>query len=147
MKINRTAIIIYAAIVILIVGLVGLMFYPALSYASTIAALPLDNNINTTTTPTPTNIIIPTPMPDPDPNPSPDPVPPPQVEEQGGNVKGKIAKLMDAIDVCSEIVEEGGPLWDSVQADCFKVLNAANSNVTKLLTDNRISIENILYGK
>jgi flagellar basal body-associated protein FliL len=65
MRIGRTAIIIYAAIVILILGLVGLMFYPAFSYASTIAALPLKNETNTTNTMTPTpttpsNVIIPT---------------------------------------------------------------------------------------
>ena len=70
-----------------------------------------------------------------------------QVEEQEGNVNGKIAKLMDTIEICSERVHEGGPMWDSIKADCFKIVNAANTNITKLLSDNRISIENILYGK
>ena len=69
-----------------------------------------------------------------------------QVEEQEGNAQGKMDKLMEVLDKCSRTIELDPDSFDIMKDDRFKVLDAINSDVTKLLKDNKNSIENILYG-
>ena len=64
-----------------------------------------------------------------------------QVEEQEGNAMGKLQKLQEVMEKCEQVVT-----LDYMKDDCFKMLNAINTNLTALLKDNRNSIEHILYG-
>jgi hypothetical protein len=49
-----------------------------------------------------------------------------QVEEQEGNLKGKIAKMQDVIDTCDQKAEAGTLGTSPVKEDCFKVIDAFN---------------------
>ena len=70
-----------------------------------------------------------------------------QVEEQEGNLAGKVAKLQVVIDTCDQKIRDGGPVWEGVKDDCFKVVDAFNLVMSETLRNNNQSIENILYGK
>lgn len=71
-------------------------------------------------------------------------------EDPEHNLKGKLDMIQDVIqdvvDACGEKVEVGGPVWDAVETDCFKVIGAVNSSLSKVLIDNKESIDHILYG-
>ncbi|MGB7557447.1 MAG: hypothetical protein WBM37_02930 [Nitrososphaeraceae archaeon] len=69
-----------------------------------------------------------------------------QVEEQEGNLAGKVAMLQVVIDTCDQKIREGGPVWEGVKDDCFKVVDAFNLVMSETLRNNNASIENILYG-
>ncbi|MFZ0741239.1 MAG: hypothetical protein WAM54_06560 [Nitrososphaeraceae archaeon] len=70
-----------------------------------------------------------------------------QVEEQEGNLAGKVAKLQVVIDTCDQKIRDGGPVWEGVKNDCFKVVDSFNLVMSEALKNNSVSIENILYGK
>ena len=70
-----------------------------------------------------------------------------QVEEQEGNLAGKVAKLQVVIDTCDQKIRDGGPVWEGVKDDCFKVMDAFNLVMSEVLRNNSARIENILYGK
>ena len=70
-----------------------------------------------------------------------------QVEEQEGNLNGKIDKMQDVIDKCTQTIRIDPDAFDLILDDCFKFIDVANANITGLLKDNRNTIENILYGK
>ena len=70
-----------------------------------------------------------------------------QVEEQEGNLNGKIDKMQDVIDKCTQTIRIYPDAFDLILDDCFKFIDVANANITGLLKDNRNTIENILYGK
>jgi hypothetical protein len=74
-----------------------------------------------------------------------------QVEEQEGNLNGKIAKMQDVVDACSTMAEQRGSEMEAVQevltVDCSKVLDAFNLVMSDVLRNNSESIENILYGR
>jgi hypothetical protein len=70
-----------------------------------------------------------------------------QVVEQEDNLAGKIAKLQDVIDTCDQKVRDGGPVWERVKDDCFKVVDSFNLVMSGALKNNSVSFENILYGK
>ena len=70
-----------------------------------------------------------------------------QMEEQEGNLAGKVAKLQVVIDTCDQKIRDGGPVWEGVKDDCFKVVDAFNLVMSETLRNNNASIENILYGK
>ena len=70
-----------------------------------------------------------------------------QVEEQEGNLAGKVAKLQVVIDTCDQKIRDGGPVWEGVKDDCFKVVDSFNLVMSEALKNNSVSIENILYGK
>jgi hypothetical protein len=44
-----------------------------------------------------------------------------QVEEQEGNLAGKIAKLQDVIDTCDQKVHDDGPVWEGVKDDFLRL--------------------------
>ena len=70
-----------------------------------------------------------------------------QVEEQEGNLNGKIAKMQDVVDSCSQMAEAGEVETLGLVDDCSKVLDAFNLVMSDVLRNNSVSIENILYGK
>ncbi|MGC2562895.1 MAG: hypothetical protein WA326_07800, partial [Nitrososphaeraceae archaeon] len=70
-----------------------------------------------------------------------------QIEEQEGNLAGKVAMLQVVIDTCDQKIRDGGPVWEGVKDDCFKVVDAFNLVMSETLRNNNASIENILYGK
>ena len=70
-----------------------------------------------------------------------------QVEEQEGNLAGKVAKLQVVIDTCDQKIRDGGPVWEGVKDDCFKVVDSFNLVMSEALKNNSVSIENILYGR
>jgi len=70
-----------------------------------------------------------------------------QVEVQEGNLAGKVAKLQVVIDTCDQKIRDGGPVWEGVKDDCFKVVDSFNLVMSEALKNNSVSIENILYGK
>jgi hypothetical protein len=69
-----------------------------------------------------------------------------QVEEQEGNLAGKVAKLQVVIDTCDQKIRDGGPVWEWVKDDCFKVVDSFNLVMSEALKNNSVSIDNIFYG-
>jgi hypothetical protein len=77
-----------------------------------------------------------------------------QVEEQEGNLEGKLEKVHDVIDACQRMVEEGkltvqegGSMPEAIERDCFPLLGAFNVAVSEMLSNNSKVIEDILYGR
>ena len=69
-----------------------------------------------------------------------------QVEEQKGNINGKIDKMQDVIDTCTRTIEIDPDAFALMKDDCLKFFGVVDANITGLLKDNRDTIENILYG-
>jgi hypothetical protein len=74
-----------------------------------------------------------------------------KVEEQEGNLNGKIAKMQDVVDACSTMADHRGSAMEAVKevlmVDCSEVLDAFNIVMSDVLRNNSESIENILYGR
>jgi hypothetical protein len=67
------------------------------------------------------------------------------LEKQEDNPVRQLEKTLDIIYTCENEIN-AGTISDAVKEDCIKVVGELAFKMSKVLRDNRDSVDNILYG-